>query len=77
MRAREKREESHTDYKRIPILVVKKPGQRHDNVTKHTMKLLSPDYLACMQGTEELRLVGTGWGRGRARGCLQKESEIG
>lgn len=60
MRAREKREESHTDYKGIPILVVKKRGQRHDNVTKHTMKLLSPNYLACVQGTEELGSVGTG-----------------
>lgn len=77
MRAREKREESHTDYKGIPILVVKKRGQRCDNVTKHTMKLLSPNYLACTQGTEELGSVGTGWGGGRARGCLWKESEIG
>lgn len=26
------------------------------------MKLLSPNYLACVQGTEELGSVGTGWG---------------
>lgn len=67
MKAREKREESHTDYKGIPILVVKNRGQRRDNVTNHTMKLLSPNYLACIQGTEELGAVGTGWGRGEAR----------
>lgn len=31
------------------------------------MKLLSPNYLACIQGTEELGAVGTGWGGGEAR----------
>lgn len=31
------------------------------------MKLLSPNYLACIQRTEELGVVGTGWGGGEAR----------
>jgi len=62
MRPREKGEESHTDYKGIPILVVKKRGHRRDNVTKHTMKLLSPNYLACIQEQSNLGR----WGQAEA-----------
>lgn len=40
------------------------------------MKLLSPDDLACIQGTEELGAVGTDLGGGGGWG-LWKESEIG
>lgn len=68
MRAREKKQESHTDYKGIPILVVKKRGQRCDNVTKHTMKLLSPNTWLAYKEQRNLGRWGQAEAGGRERG---------